>query len=128
MTVLHIPATASTPEVLLDAQNNRVEMRGICNPLRPEALFVPLATVLKHHFSNRQPGLFTAFFDLEYISSGSARALRALLTDLDAEGRVGRWIVLIWASGNDEGQRELGLALTEGLSNLDLVTNPTAFQ
>ncbi len=120
---LHLPATESTPAVVLDPDSNRLEVRGVCNPAKASALFDPMLQLLEKHFSVLQPRLFTVYLDIGYLERSCAQALRGILDWLDAQGRVGRWIIIIWASPDDPGQRNLGLALTEGLLNLDVVTD-----
>jgi hypothetical protein len=124
---VRLPSTATTPEIIFDPLLHRVDIRGHCHPARPEALFDPLMTLLRRHFSTRQPLLFTVHLALQYVDKAGLHALRELCRLMDTEGRSGRWIELIWTTEPDDlAQQGLGECLVDGLSHLEYLPSSAA--
>lgn len=114
-----LPATAHTPEISFDPLRQRVDIRGHCQTQRIGVLFEPLMLLLRRNFAERQPLLFTLHLALDYIDKAGLRALRDLCCLVEAEGRAGRWIEVIWsAEPDDSAHIELGAALLDGLHHV----------
>jgi hypothetical protein len=114
-----LPPTAHTPEISFDPLRQRVDIRGHCQTQRIELLFEPLMLSLRHNFAERQPLLFTLHLALDDVDKAGLRALRDLCCLVDAEGRAGRWIEVIWsAEPDDSAHIDLGTALLDGLHHV----------
>lgn len=120
MKSVRLPSTPNTPEIVFDPLLHRVDIRGHCHPMRPDALFDPLMTLLRRHFSTRQPLLFTVHLALQYVDKAGLRALRELCSLVDAEGRSGRWIEVMWAAEpGDDVHLSLGECLVDGFEHVE---------
>jgi|GEM_PF-4568343 len=120
MQTVRLAPTETTPEVVFDPERNRLELHGHCQPQRCELLFKPLLLLLRRHFSQRQPQFFTVHLVLDYIDKATVVALRELFVMLDAEGRAGRWIEVIWSCpAEDPARAQLAHLLMNGLPNIE---------
>lgn len=95
MDSIRIPATDSTPFVLLDASNHRIELSGRSIPEDASAFYFPILDWLDKYIKETS-GKTTFSFYLEYINSISQKMLIDIFLKASALKNAGREIEILW--------------------------------
>ena len=123
MTLLHIPATSSSPEVALSIAPLRLSLRGESFPENAAAFYSPviaaLRDVLAQPPADERP--FTVEVALTYFNSSSTKMLFTLFDLLDRAAAGGRAVQLLWLHDvEDDTIREFGEELKSDFAHLQV--------
>lgn len=103
MTVLHIPATKETPEVVVDPVAMSFSLSGESYPENAMAFYAPIRNQLDALLS--QPAVndgVEAHFNLRYFNSSSTKLIRALVGMLHRRASDGARVVAHWYHDPDD--------------------------
>lgn len=95
MDLIKIQATESTPFVLLDAANRRIELAGRSIPEDASAFYFPILDWLEKYIKE-SPGKTSFTFYLEYINSISQKMLIDIFLKASALRNAGTEIEILW--------------------------------
>lgn len=120
MTLLALPATARTPEVLLDDAEAKLVLIGESYPEDVPAFYAQIHEALTGYFETSQAA-FTVDIKLTYFNSSSARALMELLDMLDSQTSAQRAISVYWyCDPDDDITREFALDISSDVTNISV--------
>lgn len=121
MSVVHIPATKETPEVIVDAAAMRFELSGESYPENAMAFYAPVRNQLEALLT--QPAAndgVEAHFNLRYFNSSSTKLIRALVGMLHRRAAEGARIVAHWYHDpEDDMMAEFGADLKDEFEALE---------
>lgn len=122
MNPLHIPATASSPEVDFRFDEHRLSLRGESFPENAAAFYGPLITALRDFLALPDPDrLLLVEVALTYFNSSSTKMLFTFFDLLDKAAAQGRRVKLSWLhDSEDDTIREFGEELVADFKNLDI--------
>ncbi|MGA9046276.1 DUF1987 domain-containing protein [Sulfuricurvum sp.] len=113
-----IPATVTTPKIVLDTQNNLFSFEGESYPEDVNAFFDPIIAPLKTHLKNLQDADIQFDFFLTYFNSASTKVffnLFALLEEITEFNSV----TVNWKHHEeDDTAEEFGQEFKEDLDNV----------
>lgn len=113
-----IPATVTTPKIVLDTQNNLFSFEGESYPEDVNAFFDPIILPLKTHLKNLQDADIQFDFFLTYFNSASTKVffnLFALLEEITEFNNV----TVNWKHHEeDDTAEEFGQEFKEDLDNV----------
>lgn len=118
MSVLLIPATQRTPELMFDFSEGRMRIAGESFPEDVNAFFDgPMGKV--HEWLENSEGPVSLDFRMIYLNSSSAKVFVKLLIRLDALAALGRDCqVNWWHDAEDFNIRELGEEFRDRVDHL----------
>lgn len=102
MEPLHINATDKTPKVYLNAQEGRIELKGISDEEDALGFFFPVIQWLDAYI--KHPATHTeAVFDFKYYNTASAKSIYEILKRISEIHKAGSTINVQWyyPSGDD---------------------------
>ncbi|HQQ95364.1 MAG TPA: DUF1987 domain-containing protein [Bacteroidia bacterium] len=109
---LEIEATGSTPEVLLDGETRRLNIRGICTPENPRQFFDPIFQAMEEYEKNHQE--LTIEICLDYFNTGSSKCLLNLFYMVSNNADLKPNTVVNWViEESDPDIKESGLLFEE---------------
>ena len=122
MNPLHIPATASSPEVEFRFDSHQLALRGESFPENAAAFYSPLIAALREFLAlPDQDRQLTVEVALTYFNSSSTKMLFTLFDLLDKSAATGRRISLDWQfDAEDDTIREFGEELMTDFHNLEI--------
>ncbi len=122
MNPLHIPATASSPEVEFRFDAHELSLRGESFPENAAAFFGPVIAALREFLDlPDQDRTLMVNVALTYFNSSSTKMLFTLFDLLDKAADSGRRIELRWQHDvDDDTIREFGEELAADFKNLDI--------
>ena len=124
---LHLPATALTPEVRLDAKSGVFSMRGESYPEHVLSFYAPILEKLQGVLETGWHARFQVELHITYFNSASAKAIHRLLKLLDQTAEKGCGIKLLWHyDEEDDMAKDLGRDIREDFHHLDVVEVPMA--
>lgn len=116
---LTIEQTKFTPEVILDASEHRMTLRGESYPENTGAFYEPVFQWLKTYLAELENQVFTVEFDLIYFNSSSLKALMNLLDELNEATQQGKQVVVNWYyDEEDDNSLENGEEFKDMLEDL----------
>ncbi len=95
MQPFHIPATRSTPEVVIDAQGRQLRIKGMSIPENAAEFYAPVLRALETALCT-QPTEFEARIDLTYFNSSSLKAIYMVLSRLKEARVMGTRLSMVW--------------------------------
>ncbi|MBX7095023.1 MAG: DUF1987 domain-containing protein [Flavobacteriales bacterium] len=122
MDLIRIPATDTTPFVLLDPSNQRIEMVGRSIPEDAAAFYFPILDWLDKYIAN-SPGKTHFEFYLEYINSISQKMLIDIFLRAAKLRESGKEIEIVW--NYDEEDEEI---YDEGMMFKQKLNLPVTFK
>ncbi|MBA4217369.1 MAG: DUF1987 domain-containing protein [Proteobacteria bacterium] len=122
MNPLHIPATASSPEIEFRFDAHELSLRGESFPENAAAFFGPVIASLREFLAlPDQDRTLTVDVALTYFNSSSTKMLFTLFDMLDKAAGTGRRVVLHWQHDvDDDTIREFGEELAVDFKNLEI--------
>jgi len=122
MNPLHIPATASSPEVEFRFDTHELFLRGESFPENAAAFFGPVIASLREFLAlPDQDRTLTLHVALTYFNSSSTKMLFTVFDLLDKAAASGRRVVLHWQhDAEDETIREFGEELAADFNNMEI--------
>lgn len=95
MIPLHIQATSTTPEVVIDPSAAEIRVEGSSYPSHPEAFFQPLIDHIQQWVEMGVDEL-NVTFALDYVNTSSSKYLLRLLQLVDKAYAPGKKFALHW--------------------------------
>lgn len=95
MIPLHIQATSTTPEVLIDPTTGVIRIEGSSYPSHPEAFFQPLIDHVQQ-WADLGIDELEVNFNLKYVNTSSSKYLLRLLQLVDKAYAPGKKFTLHW--------------------------------
>lgn len=122
MNSLHIPATASSPEVDFRFDAHELRLRGESFPENAAAFYGPVIAALREFLARPDADrLLVVEVGLTYFNSSSTKMLFTLFDLLDQAAAQGRHVRLNWLhDSEDDTIREFGEELMADFSHLDI--------
>ncbi|MFG6487809.1 DUF1987 domain-containing protein [Roseateles sp. BYS78W] len=122
MNPLHIPATASSPEVDFRFDAHALALRGESFPENAAAFYGPLIASLREFLALPDADrTLTVEVALTYFNSSSTKMLFTLFDLLDQAAAAGRRVELNWQhDAEDDTIREFGEELMADFCNLEI--------
>jgi len=122
MNSLHIPATASSPEVEFRFESHELFLRGESFPENAAAFYGPVIAALRDFLALPDADrTLTLQVALTYFNSSSTKMLFTLFDLLDKAAAAGRRVVLQWQhDSEDDTIREFGEELAVDFHNLEI--------
>ncbi len=122
MNPLHIPATASSPEVEFRFDAYQLRLSGESFPENAAAFYSPLTAALREFLALPDPDrTLVVEVALTYFNSSSTKMLFTLFDLLDKAAATGRRIQLDWQfDAEDDTIREFGEELMADFHNLEI--------
>ncbi len=122
MNPLHIPATASSPEVEFRFDAHQLALRGESFPENAAAFYGPIITALREFLALPDADrTLVVEVALTYFNSSSTKMLFTLFDLLDKAAATGRRIQLSWEfDAEDDTIREFGEELMADFHNLEI--------
>jgi len=122
MNPMHIPATASSPEVEFRFEAHQLSLRGESFPENAAAFYGPLIAALREFLGlPDQDRTLNVEIALTYFNSSSTKMLFTLFDLLDKSAASGRRIVLNWLfDAEDDTIREFGEELMTDFHNMEI--------
>lgn len=93
---LFITATKSTPELNLDCQQHRLEIRGESYPENTAEFYTPILLWIQECLTSVEAHPITIHMELIYFNSSSSKVLMDLFDMLDEAAKAGRQITINW--------------------------------
>lgn len=121
MSLVHIPATKETPEVVFDPSKMSFHLSGESYPENAMAFYAPVRNQLESLLSApaANDGM-EAHFNLRYFNSSSTKLIRSLVGMLHRRAEEGARIVAHWYHDpDDDMMAEFGADLREEFDALD---------
>ncbi|AFV98100.1 MULTISPECIES: DUF1987 domain-containing protein [unclassified Sulfuricurvum] len=113
-----IPATVTTPKIVLDTQNNLFSFEGESYPEDVNAFFDPIITPLKTHLNNLQDSDIQFDFFLTYFNSASTKVFFNLFALLEEISEFNSVTVNWKHHEEDDTAEEFGQEFKEDLDNV----------
>lgn len=108
MTNLNIEKTSNTPQVIFDPTTGIFYIEGRSIPENPNLFYLQLLEWLNDYYINPK-SITELHIKLEYINSGSTKALLDILRLMKSQYEKGNKCKIIWYSEeDDESVQELG--------------------
>lgn len=105
---LHIDKTSNTPKADFNASTGIMTIEGRSIPENPSDFYQTLLNWLVHYYQAPQP-LTEFHIKLEYINSGSSKALLDVFRLIKEQHEKGNKCLIVWYSeDDDESVQELG--------------------
>ncbi len=124
MDTIHIAATESTPEIILDFNQNEFLIKGESYPENVTKCYGEVFDTLKQHLNSLSQSSFTATFELIYFNSSSVKVIMNLFDILDECACNGNEINIIWNyQEEDETIEEFGEEFGEDLEYAKFTMN-----
>ena len=101
MTRSHLPASKSTPEVIIDLSEGIFAMKGVCIPEDSIAFFSPILDDLKNQLPQVTESVVCTF-DLDYFNSSSLKGIFFILKQVDEANTLGKDIKVHWVVQEDD--------------------------
>ncbi len=122
MNPLHIPATASSPEIEFRFDAHELSLRGESYPENAAAFYGPVIAALREFLAlPAQDRTLHVKVALTYFNSSSTKMLFTVFDLLDKAAAAGRRIELHWEhDAEDEMIREFGEELIADFDNLEI--------
>ncbi|MBV8604209.1 MAG: DUF1987 domain-containing protein [Pelomonas sp.] len=122
MNPLHIPATASSPEVEFRFDAHALSLRGESYPENAAAFYGPVIAALREFLAlPDQDRTLQVEVALTYFNSSSTKMLFTLFDLLDVSAGTGRRVSLHWLHDpEDDTIREFGEELMADFQNLEI--------
>ncbi|MCP4756801.1 MAG: DUF1987 domain-containing protein [Proteobacteria bacterium] len=118
---LTIKATKYTPEILFDAENDVLEIRGETYPENTAEFYSPIFGWLDEYLERIQDQDITVNLEINYFNSSSSKVLMDMFDKFEAAVKSGRTINLNWIYDKDnESALEYGEEFQEDLEILKL--------
>lgn len=116
MDTIHIEATESTPEIILDFDNGTFSLKGESYPENVTKCYGEIFDSLKQHLDTLEDGKFTATFELIYFNSSSVKIIMNLFDLLEECAEKGNDVTIVWCYlEDDETIEEFGEEFSEDL-------------
>jgi hypothetical protein len=122
MNPLHIPATASSPEIEFRFDAHELSLRGESYPENAAAFYGPVIAALREFLAlPAQDRTLHVKVALTYFNSSSTKMLFTVFDLLDKAAAAGRRIALHWEhDAEDDMIREFGEELIADFDNLEI--------
>ena len=122
MNPLHIPATASSPEIEFRFDSHELSLRGESFPENAAAFYGPVIAALREFLALPDDDhTLLVEVSLTYFNSSSTKMLFTLFDLLDQSASAGRRVVLNWLHDTeDDTIREFGEELMADFHHLDI--------
>lgn len=119
METIHINPTESTPEVVLDFEQNSFRISGESYPENVVKFYEEIFDALKTHLSSLQEASFTATFELIYFNSSSVKVIMNLFDMFEECAANGNKVQIVWCyQDDDETIEEFGEEFSEDLEHV----------
>ena len=122
MEPLLIKAKYKTPEVVLDAANNVLEISGKSMPENIFAFYNPVLEWLESYCNNPNP-VTIMVIKLSYFNSATKKMILVILRKLEKIKEKGKKVSVKWCYSEDQGDM-----LEEGEEYADLVNVPFEYE
>ena len=115
METLHIEATEETPEIILDAENNKFSISGRSLPEDSVAFYEPVFAWLKKYASEASNDMDFEFF-MEYFNTSTAKQIAKIFLQLEKISE-NVFVQVIWKyKKNDLDMMSSGMRFSKLLS------------
>ncbi len=95
MTELKIDKTDSTPQIYLDKNSGKFEMKGKSFPEESRSFYAPVLEWLENYAKDpKEETLFE--FKMEYFNSSSSLIILEILNILDSIYKTGKKVIISW--------------------------------
>ena len=113
-----IPATVTTPKIVLDTHTNVYSFEGESYPEDVNAFFDPIMVPLKTHLKNQQDSTIQFDFFLTYFNSASTKVFFNLFSTLDEISEFNTVTVNLKHHEEDDTAEEFGQDFKEEINNV----------
>lgn len=115
----HVPATKSSPEIILDPDNHKLEFRGESYPEHCARFYGPVFDWLDQFLATTNAPI-QVNMEILYFNSSSSKAFMDLFDTLDAAALSGKSITVNWLYHEEnEMAQECGEEFQEDVMHLD---------
>jgi len=105
---LEISPTSTTPHVILDAGNGRIQISGRSIPEDPDVFYSKIFNWINQYFGENSQDTEIEF-KLEYVNSGSSKYVLELLREVKRLAPDNKSTTVVWSfERDDESIEELG--------------------
>lgn len=122
MNGINISATAKSPKVILDVENNIFDIEGNSRPENVRDFYYPIIDTLKEYFESIKEKAYDGFsikfnFKLDYFNSSSAKFLADMLVIIKNNAEHGLDIKVNWYfEDGDDDMKEAGEDFSDMIS------------
>jgi hypothetical protein len=93
---LHIKNVLNAPEIILDVENHRIEIKGESYPENAREFFSPVVSRIREYLEQSKDQKTTVNIELKYFNSSTAKILLNIFGLLDSEAEKGKQVSIHW--------------------------------
>lgn len=125
---LHIAATQSSPEVLMDREANLIEIKGESFPENTDKFYEPILSWIESYLALPEHLDVTLNMEMIYFNSSSAKVFMDLFDMLDGARAQGKTVIVNWIYDEEnENALEAGEEFQEAFESItfNLIEKPS---